>query len=302
MAEEKNRRPPRKRIAIVLAGSALPRGSQKHPQAPPKPKKPKLPKLPLCPHGVKLSTADVEMYEAVYAGHVFQFDDGKVGPQPFHASACVECRPLCEHGEGLTDQEIAFTKTSGSRLSLTCPVCVCSTDPVQWDQFLKRIGFSEYRGMSPASFYVETPEGGVLNIGQQKNFVRVGSAEIEKTDAAQHYDKQKSNRTRQKGHGSDTYSDEQVCVNELGDPTSYVPSNFVGAAESIRSETTKEVIADSLMDEAELQGAGKEAEPEHVPEDVRPDKQEPEFNSTKPKLSKGDKRVLKDIRQESLMT
>jgi hypothetical protein len=278
---EKNRRPPRKRIPIVLAGSALNRGSQKPPQAPPKAKKAKPPKLPVCPHGVKLTLADVETYEQVYGGHLFQFANGDVGPQPFYASACAECSPFCGHGEGLTTQEIASAKASGNRLSLTCPVCVCSTDPVQWNQFLKRIGFSEYRGMSTAKFFVETREGGVIGLGQQKNFVRAGgSKEMDQTDAAQQYDKQNSKRTRRKGHGSDTYSDEQVRVNGLGDPTSYVPSDLVDAAENIRSDSTKEMIAASVTDNEELQDAGKDAEPEHVPEDLRPDKPEQESSTT----------------------
>jgi len=122
---------------------------------------------------MKLTQTDVAEYDAVYSGHIFLLNPStnEAGPAPFSAKACVECRPFCGHGEDLTRQEIAVAKQSGRALSAQCPVCSSSTDPNDWKRFLRDIGFSEYRGMSPAKFYIPTREGGVHAIGQQKNFV-----------------------------------------------------------------------------------------------------------------------------------
>jgi len=248
---------------------------------------------------MKLTQTDVAEYDAVYGGHIFLFPNNEIGPAPFSAKACVECRPFCEHGEDLTPQEIAIAKQSGRALSVQCPVCCSSTDPNEWSLFLRRIGFSEYRGMSPAMHYIPTSDGGVHGLGQKKNFIRAGgSKQIEHADAqSKTRSDMDAKSTRRKGHGSDSYDDEQVRVNESGDAVSWVPSTFVDGAEQIRNESTKEIIAAQLDDE-ELEHAGKEGEPEHVHEDVRPDKPEPDFNGTKPKVSKGDKRLLKDIQRD----
>jgi len=249
---------------------------------------------------MKLTQTDVAEYDAEYGGHIFLFPNNEIGPAPFSAKACVECRPFCEHGEDLTPQEIAIAKQSGRALSAQCPVCCSSTDPNEWSLFLRRIGFSEYRGMSPAMHYIPTSDGGVHGLGQKKNFIRAGgSKQIEHADAqSKTRSDMDAKSTRRKGHGSNTYDDEQVRVNDLGDPTSIVPSAFVDRAEQIRSASTTEHIEAQVADDKELEDAGKESKPEHQAEDLAADKPEPEVDGKEPKLSKRDKALLKDIRLE----
>ncbi len=194
--DEKQQR--RKRIEFRLAGSALARGLRKLPQAPPENPKPETQtqvqpqlELPTCPHGVKLTQLDFDLYQKVYAGRQHLLwgnsvlpDGSNVGPYPYQAKACPECYPTCVHGEQLTEEEIAAAWKSGTKLSSECPVCVGSTDPHAWNQFVNSIGFSAYRGMNPADLYIPTREGGVHALNQHRKFTTGGGSEqMEDVDA-----------------------------------------------------------------------------------------------------------------------
>lgn len=196
------KRQQRRRIPVTLAGSPLARGFHKLPQAPPNnPVSPEQKVEPTaCPHGVKLTQQDFEQYERVYGGRIFDgsqvlldtssyevlSDGSKVGPHAFEAKACPECFPTCSHGEQLTAEEITAAWESGKKLSSDCPACTCSTDPKEWDRFLKDIGFSQYRGMQPAGLYLPTREGGVHALGQRKTLVTGGYDEKKLDEVAGH--------------------------------------------------------------------------------------------------------------------
>ncbi len=179
-----------------MVGSSFVRGLHKLPQLPPKnPKaiakaKPQLKELPTCPHEVRLTQTDFDLYQRVYAGRDHLLwgntvlpDGSNVGPHPYQAKACPECTPTCAHGEQLTPKEIAAAKESGKRRSSECPVCVGSTDAKKWNQFMNRIGYGMYRGMNPADLYISTLEGGLHALGQRKTVALGSSAQIEEVDA-----------------------------------------------------------------------------------------------------------------------
>ncbi|HYT22238.1 MAG TPA: hypothetical protein VEW05_18680 [Candidatus Polarisedimenticolia bacterium] len=144
---------------------------------------------------MQITQQDYEVYARVYAGRIFDgsqvllhtaellADGSIVGPHAYEAKACPECFSTCTHGEQLTPEEIDAAKASGKKLSSECPVCIGSTDPDAWNQFLNSIGFSAYRGMAPAMHYVPTREGGIRAIGERKTVAKGGSAQIEEVDA-----------------------------------------------------------------------------------------------------------------------
>jgi hypothetical protein len=119
---KKGRSMRRKRIAITMAGSALPRGGRKLPQQPRRRKSiPVVEKPRLCPHGAS-------------------------------ADDCLRCFPFCPEGIALTESEIA----NGIQRSGTCLACT-ARDPIaaneyggksqhKWNQLLKADGLDVHEG------------------------------------------------------------------------------------------------------------------------------------------------------------
>jgi hypothetical protein len=287
----------RKRIPVIMAGSALRRGLYKPPQAPPKSPKPKKVKLPKCQHGCIL-TLEEFLYQTQAK------DEGRDAGFWF-VTECPGCFPDCIHEyKELTPGEIA----SGKRWSAQCPGCngPAFAEKETWDAFLKFWGQSAYRAMSPAKYTLELKNGKTMIIGQQKNYCTGGgSKDMEQTDAnsKSRGDLQAKSKAP-KGSGTETYADEQNKVNELNEPVSPVPSTFVEKAEHIKSSEITSAIKGSLVDpNEEVKEAPKEARPENPLETVKPDmpgaEAETELKGMKKlKLTRKENILLNEIRTD----
>src|SRR6266852_4536309 len=125
--------------------------------------------LPACPHGIQLTEEEFTNNLTISAHSKKKLTEDEAEAVVLHNSACIECNPVCEHGERMNDSELAEAVASGTRFSSTCPACTNSADYEAWDRLLNRQGFRFGRGMSPAKFVINR-DGSTQLVGQQKNF------------------------------------------------------------------------------------------------------------------------------------
>src|SRR6266478_2831521 len=140
MERTKRKQPDRIPVFIsrnrFLAGSPLNAEAPQEPQAqtPPQSAQQKVVKLkptqikpPACPHGVQLTDAEFTNNLTISAHSKKKLTDDEAEAIVLRNSACIECNPVCEHGEPMNEKELAGAVASGTRFSSACPACTNST-------------------------------------------------------------------------------------------------------------------------------------------------------------------------------